>query len=392
MSNDSSQNSDQVSAPSPRRKRLVLLALLILICAGAYLFWWWTDGQFYEQTDDAYVTGDHIALEPEISGTVVQVNVDNTQHVKAGQILVKLDPADANLALSKAEAKLASTVRNVHSLFMQSQGLIAQINASRIELNQAKADLLRRQQVAAEGGVSSENLQHAKDQVARLKATLTSTRKNLASIKVRIDHTTVQTHPDVLAAAEAVRQAALELARTTLRAPTSGTVVNRSVQVGQHVSPSQKLMTIVPLSHVWVNANFKEVQLAKVRVGQPVSLISDLYGSSVTYHGHVAGFSAGTGNAFALLPTQNASGNWIKIVQRLPIRIALDPNELKQHPLRVGLSMTAKIDLHDQSGSLVASKVLIGPSTKPAYQISPDITKRIAQIIAQNIQGGEKAP
>ncbi|WP_115717542.1 efflux RND transporter periplasmic adaptor subunit [Gallaecimonas mangrovi] len=383
--NSSSQTQNQQPAKGTRRKRLLILAAVVVIVGAGYGAWWWTSGQYYQSTDDAYVAGDHIAVGPEVNGTVVAVKVDDTQTVKAGQVLVQLDQADAKLALAKAEANLASTVRSVHALFKQSDGLAAQIKARQVELKQAQADLSRREKVAAQGGVSREDLQHAKDKVAQLQATLTATEKDLDTVKVRIDNTTVANHPDVQAAAEQVREAALALARTTVKAPADGVVVNRVVQVGQRVNPGQVLMTVVPINDVWVDANFKEVQLTDVRVGQPVTLTADLYGSSVTYHGKVAGLSAGTGNAFALLPIQNASGNWIKIVQRLPVRIALQPSELKEHPLRVGLSMDAEIDLHDQSGSLVASKVMIGPKAKPEDAVSAAVNQQITDIIRRNI-------
>jgi len=380
--NSASQNTEQAS--STRGKRLLILAAAVVLLGGGYGAWWYTHGRYFESTDDAYVSSDHIQVGSEVAGTVISVLADDTQHVDAGQVVVQLDPADAKLALDQAEANLATTVRTVHALFTQSEGLEAQIRARQIELAQARADLARRKQVAAQGGVSGEELQHAKDQVAQLDATLSATRKDLATVRVKIDNTTIENHPDVLAAETQVRQAALALARTTVRAPAAGTVVNRSVQVGQRIAPGQSLMTVVPLDSVWVDANFKEVQLTQVRVGQPVTLHSDLYGSDVDYHGKIAGLSAGTGNAFALLPTQNASGNWIKIVQRLPVRITLDPKEIKEHPLRVGLSMTAEVDLHDQSGSLVASAVRLGPQQTAAYTPAPEIEQKIAQIIASN--------
>ncbi len=379
-----------MSSPEPtpsngrRRQRLIVLAAAVLVAGLAYGAYWALYARFYESTDDAYVATDLIQITSEIAGTVRAVYVDDTQHVERGQLLVELDRADAEIAMASAEAELARTVREVRSLFAQAAGLRAQLRQREVLLAAARADLERRQNVAR-GAVSGEELQHAKDQVAQLEAALSATQQDLQTVQSRIDGTTIETHPQVMLAAARVRDAELALARTRIVAPVSGTVARRGVQIGARIAPGTPLMAVVPLENAWVDANFKEVQLAKVRIGQPVTLTSDFYGDDVVYHGRVAGISAGSGAAFALLPPQNASGNWIKIVQRVPVRIELDPQELENHPLRVGLSMRARIDLHDTSGPLLAKQVRTRLQERVAdTAVLEAAAQRIANIIAVN--------
>ncbi|WP_028008903.1 HlyD family secretion protein [Solimonas flava] len=378
-------------ANGARRRRMLVLALIVVLALGGYGAWWFVHGRYYESTDDAYVASDLVQITSEVAGTVTALHVDDTQHVERGQVLVELDPADAEVALAGAEAELARTVRSVRGLYSQSEGLRAQIRAREVALQAARGDLKRRLEVAADGGVSAEELQHARDQVAQLEAALATSREDLATNIAQTENTTVEDHPQVLAAAAKVREAALALKRTRISAPVSGVVARRGVQVGQRIAPGAPLMAVVPLANAWVDANFKEVQLVQMRIGQPVELHADLYGRSVRYHGKVAGLGAGSGAAFALLPAQNASGNWIKIVQRVPVRIALDAQELAVHPLRVGLSMTATVDLHDTSGTLVATQVRSGPQQVIASEEhDAAVDQRIAGIIARN--GGRAAP
>ncbi len=371
---------------SARNQRLFTLLALVVLAIVGYFAYYFLHARYFEETDDAYAATDLIQITSEIGGTVQSVLVDDTQQVEQGQVLVQLDKADAEIALASAEAELARAVRNVRGIFAKSNALKASIRANSIALQTATADLRRRQQVAKEGGVSAEELQHARDQVSRLEAALASSREELDANNVQIDNTQVDSHPQVLAAAAKVREAALALKRTQISAPTSGVIARRSVQIGSRIGAGSPLMAVVPLDHAWVDANFKEVQLEKMRVGQPVEVISDFYGSGVVYHGKVAGLGAGSGAAFALLPPQNASGNWIKIVQRLPVRISLDPQELAAHPLRVGLSMRATVDMHDQSGSLVALQIRSQPQ---ALVTSEDhdqqVDEKIASIIHANI-------
>jgi membrane fusion protein (multidrug efflux system) len=349
------------SAAGKRKQRLLILGAVILVLGVAYAAYQLLHARFYESTDDAYVAADVMQITSEIAGTVSSVLVDDTQHVERGQVLVELDRADAQIALESAQAELARTVRQVRSLYSQSDGLRAQLRERRLLLDAAQADVKRREQAGDGGAVSAEELQHSRDQVAQLQAGLTATQESLASVQAQIDDTTLETHPQVLAAAAKMHEAALNLSRTSIVAPADGTVARRTVQIGTRIAPGAPLMAVVELSGAWVDANFKEVQLSSMRVGQPVELHADLYGGDVTYHGRIAGLGAGSGSAFAVLPAQNASGNWIKIVQRVPVRIALDPRELVDHPLRVGLSMKVTIDLHDTSGPLVAKQVRDAP-------------------------------
>lgn len=373
------------SAASKRRRRLLILGSAVLVLGAAYAAYQFLHGRFYESTDDAYVAADVMQITSEVAGTVSGVFVDDTQHVERGQLLVELDRADAQIAMAAAQAELARTVRQVRSLYSQADGLRAQIRERRLLLDAARADLERRQQAGDGGAVSAEELQHARDQVAQLQATLTATEESLASVHAQIDNTTLETHPQVLAAAARMHEAALNLSRTSIVAPAEGAIARRTVQIGTRIAPGAPLMAVVALSGAWVDANFKEVQLSSMRIGQPVELHADLYGGDVTYHGHVAGLGAGSGSAFALLPAQNASGNWIKIVQRVPVRIALDPAELVDHPLRVGLSMKATIDLHDTSGPLVAKQVRDTPrKLVPGAGREDAIERQIAAIIDSN--------
>jgi membrane fusion protein (multidrug efflux system) len=355
-----------------------------------YATYWLLDGRYYESTDDAYVNGDVVQITSEVPGTVIGLHVDDTQRVVAGQPVLELDPADAKIAEANAEADLARAVRQVRGLFAQGQELRAQIDQREQAARTADDDLKRRGGLIADGAISAEELSHARDAVTTTRANVAAARQQLSQTVAQIDGTTIADHPQVLAAAAAVRNAALALHRTDLIAPVSGVIAKRSVQVGQRVAAGTPLLAVVPLDDVWIDANFKEGQLERMRAGQPVTVHTDLYGGGVTYHGHVVGIAAGSGNAFALLPPQNASGNWIKIVQRLPVRILLDPKELHAHPLRVGLSTAVRVDLHDASGPLVTTAVRNVPQpTQASAGIDPAVDERIAALIADN--AGPKA-
>ncbi|KVA30609.1 hemolysin D [Burkholderia cepacia] len=340
------------AVPTGRRKGLIaLLCASTLMAGAAYGTYYFTDGRFHESTDDAYVSGNLVQLTPQVSGTVVAVNADDTQIVKKGDPVVTLDPADAKIALADAEASLGQTVRRVSALYVNNDFYAATVAQRLSDLGRANEDLRRRLAAADSGAVSAEDIAHARDAVQAAQAALDAARQQGAANRALTDRTSVEQHPNVRAAASKVRAAWLAYARDTLPAPVTGYVSQRQVQVGQRVSPGTPLMAIVPLDGVWVDANFKEVQLKHMRIGQQVMLTADVYGSSVKYHGRIEGFSAGTGSAFATLPAQNATGNWIKIVQRLPVRIELDPRELAARPLRIGLSMTVDVDTRDDSGS-----------------------------------------
>ena len=375
------------AAPTGRRRRLRLfvLAAALVLSLLAYGLYWFFDARYYQSTDDAYVDGDTIQVTSDVTGTVLALHVDDTQTVQRGQVLLELDPADAEVAMSNAEANLGRAVRQVRALFAQSNQLRAQIEERTVELKRANDDLSRRSRLVNDGAVSREELSHNQDNVHQIEASLSAAREQLIATLAQIDGTSVATNPQVLSAAAAVRDAALALRRTKIVAPVSGVVVGRSVQLGQRVSPGAPLLAVVPLDQVWVDANFKEVQLERMRIGQPVRLNADLYGRHADYHGTLVGLAAGSGNAFALLPSQNASGNWIKIVQRVPVRIVLDPHELEQYPLRVGLSMSVRVDLHNASGSLVATQVRSRPLPAAAsLGDDPAVGARIAKIVEDN--------
>jgi membrane fusion protein (multidrug efflux system) len=368
-----------------RRKSLLALLVGATIAAGAaWGAYYASFGRFHQSTDDAYVSGNLVQLTPQVTGTVVAVNADDTQIVKAGDPIVKLDPADTAIALQNAEATLGKTVRQVSGLYANNDFYAATVAQRESDLARAADDLARRSAVAGTGAVSAEDIAHARDAVKAAQAALEAAREQAAANRALTDRTTIEQHPEVQAAASKVRDAYLAYARDTLPAPVTGYVARRSVQVGQRVAPGAPLMAIVPLDGVWVDANFKEVQLRHMRIGQPVTLTADVYGSAVKYHGRVEGFSAGTGSAFAILPAQNATGNWIKIVQRLPVRVQLDPRELEAHPLRIGLSMQADVDIRDDSGSQLGAASNTSYQTDVFAQYGAQADAEIAKIVAQN--------
>jgi membrane fusion protein (multidrug efflux system) len=348
-------STDIKSTPAvSKRKRwrwLIGAGSAFAVIALAYGLYWAQVLRYRQSTDDAYVGGNVVQITPQIAGIVVAIGADDTQFVKAGQTLVRLDQADAKVALDQAEAQLARTVRDVRNLYATSAQLQAAVQLHETDLAAAQSDLARRRQLGASGAVSGEELQHATDAAKAAEAGLAAARQQLAANRARVDGTTLENHPQVRDAAAAVRAAYLTFSRTELPAPVAGLVARRNVQLGERVSPGTPLMAVVPLEQVWVDANFKEPQLERMRVGQPVKLSADLYGTHVVFHGSVAGFGAGTGAAFSLLPAQNATGNWIKIVQRVPVRIALDPREIASRPLQIGLSMKADVDVSNGAGA-----------------------------------------
>lgn len=368
-----------------RKVGFIILAALVIVGGLIWLARWILVSSHYETTDDAYISSNLVQITSEIPGTVLAVPVDDTQSVERGALLAEMDPADARVATNAAEAQLARAVRNVRGLFAQRDQLQAQIAQRQSDVKRAQEDVERREGLLSDGAVSGEELSHSRDALTAARAALDGARQQLNATEAQISGTSIENHPQVLDAEAAVRNAALALHRTTLRAPVSGVIARRSVQVGQRIAAGAPLMALVPLDDVWVDANFKEGQLRNIRVGQPVSLQADLYGSKVAFRGRIAGLSAGSGSAFALLPAQNASGNWIKIVQRIPVRIAIDPQDLKDHPLRVGLSMTVKVDIRDTSGPVMSTQVRNTPlPTQPSAGDDPQVQQRIADIVAQN--------
>lgn len=379
------------------KKRRVLLRSLvgvIIVVAIVWVLYYLFLGRWYESTDDAYVNGNVVQITPQVPGTVISIGADDNDYVRAGQSLVKLDPTNTDVALEKAEAALAQTVRKVRGLYSTVHSASADVAAREAAVAQAKADFQRRKGLAASGAISAEELAHARDALTTAESALAAAQAQLATTSALVSDTKIASHPDVKAAAAAVRAAWLNDQRTTLVAPVSGYVAKRSVQVGQRVQPGMPLMAVVPLDEVWVDANFKETQLEHMRIGQPVSLTSDVYGSSVTYHGHVEGLGVGTGSAFSLLPAQNASGNWIKIVQRLPVRISLEKSELDKHPLRIGLSMNVDVNLHNQKGPMLAQQLPQHAvfSTDVYTRSQADADALIAKIIHANSAGAAGTP
>jgi membrane fusion protein, multidrug efflux system len=369
---------------SKRKRMMTLLVIVILIAAIAYGLYYFLVARFHEDTDDAYVNGNVVQITPQVTGTVISVNADDTQTVKTGDPVVVLDPADSRVALESAEANLAQVVRQVRGLFADDSQYQAQVTVRQSDLSRAQDDLKRRMTVAQTGAVSQEEISHARDAVKSAQAAVDAAQQQLAANRALTANTTIANHPNVQAAAAKVRDAYLNNARNTLPAPVTGYVAKRSVQVGQRVSPGTPLMAIVPLNAVWVDANFKEVQLKHMRIGQPVELTADVYGSSVKYEGKVVGFSAGTGSAFSLLPAQNATGNWIKVVQRLPVRIALDAQQLEKHPLRIGLSMQVDVNIKDENGGQLGNAQNTVYQTNVFDKYGDEANAEIARIIAEN--------
>ena len=390
-----------------RRNALTAIAVAVVLIGGGYGAWYWVNGRHSETTDNAYVQANVVQITAQAGGTVLSINADDTDYVKAGQQLVKLDTADARVALDQAEAQLAQTVRETRVLYANNSTLQAQIDAQQADLARVNADLAkaqddvtRRDPLVKSGAVGKEEFDHsmsvltaAKSQVSAAKSALDAAREQLASNQSQTDGTTVAEHPNVLRAAARVRESWIAMQRASVPAPVDGIVARRSVQVGQRVQAGVPLMSVVPLDNAWVDANFKEGQLQRLRIGQPATLEADVYGKHVVYHGKVQGLGAGTGAAFSLLPAQNATGNWIKVVQRVPVRIALDKGEIAKNPLRVGLSMEVTVDVADEGGLTLADT----PRTKAQGAVASttvfdaiqhDADAEVARIVAAN--GGGK--
>jgi membrane fusion protein (multidrug efflux system) len=359
------------------RLPLVLLGIGVLVVIVAVIYHF-AIGRFHVTTDDAYVDGNLIRLTPQVSGNVVAIKADETQFVHQGELLVQLDPSDADVALAQAKAGLGQTVRDVAQLFASEHRDQAAITAQQTALDRAKRDLDRDQGLASIHGVSAEDLQHDHEAVRTAAAGLAQAEATLAATHAAVVGTTPDSHPRVLQAEATLRNAWLAQARTRVLAPVSGYVVRRSVQLGQQVTPATEMLAIVPVDSMWIDANFKENQLRNLRIGQPVEVSTDMYGSRFIYHGKVQGLTAGTGSALAVLPAQNASGNWIKIVQRLPVRVGLDAKELQEHPLFLGLSTDVDVSVTDESGAAL--------SQQPAWQAA-----QATDAYAQQEQGADQA-
>jgi membrane fusion protein (multidrug efflux system) len=389
MTTEFNPNAANAAPPktSKRKRALLILAVVVVVGGISWLLWHLLVGRWHEDTDDAYVQGNVVSITPQTIGTVTSIGADDGMKVSAGQVLVQLDASDSKVAYDQAVANLANTVRQVRGLYSAVGANQADIHARQVAVDKARADVKRREGLVATGAVSSEELSHARDELASAEAALAAATENLSRNRALVDATTIENQPQVEAAAAQLRTAFLNLQRVRIVAPVSGYVAKRTVQLGQRVQPGAPLMTIVPVEQMWVEANFKETQLARMRIGQPVELTSDLYGGDVTFHGHVTSLGLGTGSAFSLLPPQNASGNWIKIVQRVPVRIDLDAKELATHPLRLGLSMSTDVGLRDQSGPVLASAPPVKPvlATQAYEKQMADAQALIDRIVRENM-------
>ncbi|WP_313575411.1 multidrug efflux MFS transporter periplasmic adaptor subunit EmrA [Pseudescherichia sp.] len=347
-----------------RTRILLILTLLFIIIAVAYGIYWFLVLRHHEETDDAYVAGNQVQIMAQVSGSVTKVWVDNTDFVKKGDVLVTLDPTDAQQAFEKAQTELASSVRQTRQMMINSKQYQANIEVKKTALAQAQSDLNRRVPLGTANLIGREELQHARDAVASAQAQLDVAVQQYNANQAMILGTRLEDQPAVQQAAAEVRNAWLALQRTKIVSPMTGYVSRRAVQPGAQIGVTTPLMAVVPASGLWVDANFKETQLAHMRIGQTATVVSDIYGDDVTYTGKVVGLDMGTGSAFSLLPAQNATGNWIKVVQRLPVRIELDANQLTQHPLRIGLSTLVTVDTSNSDGQMLASQA----RTTPAYE------------------------
>jgi membrane fusion protein (multidrug efflux system) len=345
------------AAPPPKSKRrraLLIVAAVFILVALVWILLWVLVFSRRETTDDAYVGGDQVGIAAQISGTVVELLVDDTQRVNAGQLVARLDDTDTQVALVHATSALEQAVRQVRQQQATAAQLDAEVDSRRAQLEQADTQLARRVPLLSAQAIAEEEVKTAQTSTDVARISVKAAQEQAAAAHALIDGVPLDKNPMVLEARAAYQQAWIAVRRTRIRAPVSGYVAQRTIQIGAQVQPGQVLLNIVPLERLWVDANFKEGQLRNLRIGQGAEVKTDVYGGSVVFHGKVLGASAGTGSAFALLPAQNASGNWIKVVQRVPVRITLDPKELADHPLRIGLSTDVKVDIVDRSGPVLA--------------------------------------
>ncbi|MDB5763626.1 MAG: hemolysin [Herminiimonas sp.] len=380
-------NKNDMPYQTKRKLALLGITLLFVIAGIAYAIYYTVVLSTREQTDNAYVGGNLVTLSSQVTGNVQEIRADETQLVKAGAEVIKLDPVDADLALAQAQARLGTMVRQQREQYSSVAQYDATVQLRKLALKDAEADLARRTPLAADHTLSGEDIAHARQAVENAGAALEVALKQADAVHSGIAGVTLAHHPSVLAAKADFIQAWLTVRRNAVLAPVSGYVAKRSVQLGSHVTPGTPLMSIVPLDQLWVDANFKESELRNIRAGQPATVETDMYGDKVEYHGKVLGLSAGTGSAFSLLPAQNATGNWIKVVQRVPVRIALDPKELAQHPLRIGLSTVATIDTHQTDGAMLGAPMPANPmySTQALNQPVQEAESAADAIVVKNL-------
>ena len=361
-----------------RRKVMTLIAVIFVVIGLLWGLFWLLVLSKRERTDDAYVNGNKVVISSQVAGTVIAVLADDTQFVKAGQVLVRLDPVDAETGLARSASALGQAVRQVRQQKLNADQFDSMIATRRLELARAEADLAKREPLLADSAIAPEEVRHARESVLLARAALTQAERQATASHALVDGAGVEDNPAVLQAKTAYRDAWIAAQRNAVVAPVSGYVAERSVQLGQHVTAGQAMMTVIPLNALWVDANFKEVQLRHLRIGQPAEVRSDLYGGSFVYHGRVKGMAAGTGAAFALLPAQNASGNWIKVVQRVPVRIQMDDSDLAKSPLRVGLSAMVTVDTTNEDGPVLAKEAADQPVGNTQVYI-PDLDKANAE-------------
>jgi membrane fusion protein (multidrug efflux system) len=358
---------DQEAPKAKRGLRFWLIGGLVVLFVGAGLIslgYWIVFARFYVGTNDAYVHGNQVAITPQVGGIVASVDADDTELVQRGQVLVRLDQNDARVALEQAEAQLGQSVRQVRQLYQQEIEQRAAIAQRTHDLDLATQDYNRDKDLVNRNTIAVQQFEHSKTTWETAKDALRQATDTLKGLETQTDFADLRHQPNVALAIANLRHAYIDLERTTVVAPVRGYVAQRTVQVGQQVAPGTALLAIVPEDQMWVEANFKETQLGSVRIGQPVMVHSDFYKGAVVYHGRVVGILSGTGDVFQLLPPQNATGNWIKIVRRVPVRISLDQEQMRQHPLRLGLSVEASVDIHNVNGRSLAET----PSQKPLYQ------------------------
>lgn len=388
-----------MNEPTPEATRTQKHWLLfLLLVAGAiagigYALHYHFVGAYHVSTDDAYVNGNLVRLAPQVSGTVVSISTDTAQFVTAGQVLVQLDRSDCEISLAGAKATLGETVREVAQSFENVHREEAAVQAQQAVLAKSMEDLSRDRSVASVHGVSLETLAHEEQAVRSDRASLAQAQAALAASRAAVAGTTPETHPRVLQAESNLRGAWLACVRTGVRAPVSGYVVRRAVQLGQQVTPGTEMLAIVPVDSVWIDANFKETQLADLRIGQPVVVRADIYKSQGEYHGRVLGVTAATGSALSVLPAQNASGNWIKIVQRLPVRVSLDPTELAKRPLPLGASTTVDVDTHDRHGTTLSAHPASQSTMTTEVYAAQDagVDSSIAEIVSRNLPSADSS-
>lgn len=352
---------ENLQPPVKKRKRYIIIYCTItFILLIAFLLYWMLVLQFYEYTDDAYVEGNMVLVTSLRPGFITQIHTDDTFLVRKGQLLIELDTTDAEIALNKAKEDLANVVREVSKNFHQVFVYQADIEIAQAALVRDKQDYQHRHDVIEAGGVSVEDIEHAEAALTSSVAALQRAKTLYELALSLVQGTSIQNHPQVLAVANRVKETSVQLKRCKIHSPVDGLAAQRKAQVGMWVDPGMPLMSVIPLDQIWVNANFKETQMKWMRLGQKVRLTSDFYGSDNVYRGVIVGLPGAAGDAFSLLPPQNLSGNWIKIVQRVPVRVALDLQQLQSHPLRIGLSMEATVDLSDEDGLMVPTSI-VGP-------------------------------